>query len=296
MCVFPAEQVPKEPTKRRTETAGTKRHNSMIGILNWLQGKNIEQATSDVLLSVKKERRANLEKMIKFSVKLYDDFEKINGTALDVDEECRKTLSYLYLPEWFLDAYLDCNIPLPFIGILIRRKVILPTLVEDFSRTSVYFCCRSIRQASYRILLKEQTEDTSSPSSVFEYLRHGGEIIKQEVKISPCFEHLPSLKCVENVDVGERLKLFYDVIGLNCETVEKIKKFPSLLAQFLCVTSFWIRNEGTKIERGYFDALIMCTYVRLLKYCIDDDWLQFGFVPSSLASEDVHKFIEGNFK
>src|SRR6218665_1324243 len=188
-----------------TDTTAKKR---VLKTLGWLQSKQkLSIAISDLVSYYDGTEREQLERSITRSIEAYT--EPTVEIALSAG-----------LPEWFVENFRECKIPVPALAAIIGRPVILPSQVSVMGKPSPYECCLQERKLMYRLLIGPE-----GTNRITEYDRDENWQLKQRcVSFSGGSVSIPSLDKIPSIRIEDRLSILLDNLRLP---VQIMKSFPN---------------------------------------------------------------------
>lgn len=243
----------------RSKLQITKKHCRMIGLLNWLDGKDKESAIEALLQKFKADKRYKIRSTIENVLKVYDVAE--NG--LDFESARDFTIQQLKefgLPDWVQNAYVNGIFTAELLNVFCDGSCLLPPLVEDFTRVSVYECAYPIRKRCFEILLTPFDTRSEFPGdiTVYEYGRHEYGIRKRPTTVSAHNVVGPKLAEISSLTVDDKRNVFRELLHMDSEKLDKL--LDKRLQLFAVVFTYWVTHCEV-----CFPQIIAAAYVSILE-------------------------------
>lgn len=231
-------------------------HKKMIGLLCWLKNNTLNEALSQVMLHLKKDKRERIKTIIEDSVKVYNsDYSNLSyiidkrmcalETELPLNSRLTTSCGYR-LPADFVFKFHSGIFPPYFTNVICMHRVLLQPQVENISYPSSYACSRYIRQVLYGILVHHDTDDgecenIACHTSIEEYDRQKGNLRKEYVE--PVFSVddilLPKLNELSNLQIDKCKFIMYKILGISPDFYLNLPDKWQLLIG--CI-KFWLCN------------------------------------------------------
>lgn len=244
----------------------------IISLLKWLKGKSLDDAISQILEYLDKEKLEYVKSLLQNSIASYN----FHGCSLQpiVDQKLNDIKCELLfdsglstpcgnsLPSDFLVKYHNGQFPSLFPNIIVAHKCFLMPQIDDFSFCSSYMCARYIRRVIYGILTSHdvdgqpcQNEKCLAP--VDEYDRHETRIDKELVEpifIIEGFGMLPKINELNNLRKETAKLIVKKVLGLKLGFV---KDLPDEWRLFLGSINYCICNTVPCFTEAFLYAIIL---------------------------------------
>lgn len=294
-CSLPGSDLVKKSSKksRPSSTAAVKiystnkRQNKMVQVLDWLKGKNIDEATQFLLQFLKNENRSKATNMLNHTIESYGQDSSCSRTTClvahlyghpcNIDHSFKGHEEYPVL-NWFASSFVEHALHPKLMDVLTSRRVFLRPQVEDFTLESSYVTSRRLQAYIFALL---RTRDNPC-KEVMVYDRKLGEIYRYTIE--PLIELedgtiLPSLDELSSLSDSSKRTLLLKVINANeadIDTiVDEMGQFPisqfvaTQLAMFILIINYTYRQETAFVCKEYFLALITCLirYLLITKKC-----------------------------
>ncbi|VDP10677.1 unnamed protein product [Soboliphyme baturini] len=226
---------------------------NMVDLLKWFEGKSRTEVIKEMLTTVKTFKRQHWRRYLANASFMYIRARSTEYVTSDTDVlTCQTLLSeFPLLPEWFLSAYCVGRIPCQFIYIMKYLKIFLPTLVEDFSKNSVFDCCRTLRVEVYKILLT-----SANVYCVREYLRSSNRLVLKKVLFQEASMHLYNM---ESFDVAQRRNVLLKTCGKTWS--EELGRFSSSMILFILSLTYWTSSDESNVAKQYVFAIVFVGFL-----------------------------------
>ncbi|XP_046905608.1 protein asteroid homolog 1-like [Hypomesus transpacificus] len=227
------------------------------GLLNWL-GKNKNNALSAVLklmddgdkVKTKQTEQAFMLSMeeYKLSPSSLGEFFR-NGTPPSNIPEPVKVL-----PDWALLSLTQGKLSSDIIDVMLFRRVMQNSQVEDTSLPSGQLTSRSIRQILYGLLLKSPASMETGQCMVEEYDRVGLKLTSHMVKpiLSGPVQNL-RLDTLNKAHLPDRLTVMLETLGVT----QSLTGIPPHLHLPVSVTCYWMTHAAPPPDLPLLQALLL---------------------------------------
>ncbi|KAI1885640.1 hypothetical protein AGOR_G00205910 [Albula goreensis] len=254
------------------ERAGSSKDSSndrFIGLLHWLaQFSGVQEALKGVLKVLGGAHgRGNVHSLLSSGMEQYSvstsnlaPFFTEGAPLSNLPDPIRA------LPAWILSALAKGQLGIFALRVLLCKRVILHTQVEDFRLPSCNTTSQPIRQVLYGLLLhmKDRYRTTDSTDAeenlcsaycVQEFGRQHLEVCPSSVPaiLKESALHLP-LETLNKVHVQIRLQVLLDTLGVEKSILPLV---PSHLQLPVCVTCYWLTHAKPKPDLQHLQSLLL---------------------------------------
>ncbi|KAL0985319.1 hypothetical protein UPYG_G00155420 [Umbra pygmaea] len=162
-------------------------------------------------------------------------------------------------PEWMLLPFMQGRLPSCMVDVLLKRRRIMGTQVEDFQMPSGNIISRPLRQVFYGLLLGGRMEDQSSQRSPVEYVeeydREGTDLTSSMVEaVLPRSADQLQLDTLAQVPHVVRLELLLETISVSQSSLSGV---PPHLRLPVAVTCYWLRHAHPQPDQPLLQALLL---------------------------------------
>ncbi|KAL0985318.1 hypothetical protein UPYG_G00155410 [Umbra pygmaea] len=162
-------------------------------------------------------------------------------------------------PEWMLLPFLQGRLPSCMVDVLLKRRRIMGTQVEDFQMPSGNIISRPLRQVFYGLLLGGRMEGQSSQRSPVEYVeeydREGTDLTSSMVEaVLPRSADQLQLDTLAQMPHVVRLELLLETLGVSQSSLSGV---PPHLRLPVAVTCYWLRHAHPQPDQPLLQALLL---------------------------------------
>ncbi|XP_046885337.1 protein asteroid homolog 1-like [Hypomesus transpacificus] len=232
---------------------------NLDGLLNWLGGlKNQKNALNAVLklmddvdrVKTKQTKQAFMLSMeeYKLSPSSMGEFFR-NGTPLSNIPEPVKVL-----PDWALLSLMQGKLSSDIIDVILFRRVVQSSQVEDTSLPSGKITSRPIRQIMYGLVLGVKSPAESGQCMVEEYDRDGLNLTSHMIKPIICgpVQKL-QLDSLDKAHLPDRLTVMLETLGVT----QSLADIPPHLHLPVSVTCYWVTHAAPPPDLPLLQALLL---------------------------------------
>ncbi|KAK3086542.1 hypothetical protein FSP39_019972 [Pinctada imbricata] len=246
-----------------------RKETDILKLFNWLlEQEDLTTAIDEVIQRTRNpEKRGEVRAAIMTSIDQYT-LEPLKckfrlSEHFDDHAQKRDVKSYEgnAIPEWVKRWHETGKISMVLQNIIVLRRNIFMSQMEDIRSMSSYRCAVPIRKILYGIL----TSSDSDPNRRIKEIDRDGQNV-EEMYLAPA-TGVPKLCEIPNLTIDERQTMFLETLGLHPTLLRNLPDDAKLLTS---VIRFVFHNSQPSMDENHVHAMLCCLFAINIKLQVED--------------------------